>query len=69
MFESPHAINFVECPPSNGGDLFLARTKVVGCWDFGEYLFTSEGFEILIWSIIDTIISVGSSAILFIFSS
>ena len=30
MFEIPHATNFVECPPSNGGEFLLSGTTVVG---------------------------------------
>ena len=35
---------FVECPPSNGGDLLLAGTKVVGSGGFGESLWDGEDF-------------------------
>ena len=58
MFEIPHATIFVECPPFNGGALLLTGTTVVVSWAFGESLFSVEDSEILIWSIIDVIISV-----------
>ena len=69
MFESPHAKQIIECPPSNGQAFFLDGATVVGSWAFDESLLSGEDFEILIWPILDAIIAVRYSVSFFIFSS
>ena len=42
----------LECPQYNGWSLLLSETIVVRSWDFGEYFWDGDYFDILIWSII-----------------
>ena len=69
MFEIPHVTNFLEYPPCNGGAFLLVGTKVVESWEFVESFLSGDDIEILIWSIIDVIISVSSYVSFSIFSS
>ena len=48
MFESPHATNFVDFPPSNGGALMLSGTTVVESRGFGESFLVGEDFKVCI---------------------
>ena len=69
MFQSPHAINVLDCPLSSGGDILLAGTTVLEYGGFYEYFWVDKDFKVLIWSMIDASIFLNSSVNFVIISS